>query len=723
MKNHSVDISDLVALGCTDISITSASRTADTASLSFVLSSPDAEPPWAWCDEVTLTDGNNVLFCGYVLEEPDVSIDAGGIRCNLTLGNIVAILDAVPYVDAQSFKDLVTSKTRLVSAAAAIGQIVQAGLCRPGGESSFDTVQVNFNSSILCPVGSGSQTCWSLINACLHWIPNAATWYNPKERRLVLHEVGQNDVLTLDLAEKCVKKGDDVLFTFAGYEEANFRPRRDLCPPAVGLVWEDNMKSSVYGSSLRQPWAFVFQVPVTSGAYDLKTMPPEQQRLYQDVTQQKMLVLGEKVPTGWATTGNMKTEMSAAPGPWHKFWSSFPAMAALKNTNVSCLAYGLAVFEPVAGEDAYPEEDGEAQVPENYKAFTTSDSIYVLTQGQFPASTESRENINGLKFCKGKLKQYVWLDKQYTGKLSTEEWQEFFAGSAKASIGGESGKNTRYALLELDAIFINRRRKAYQTGTNKLLDPADEDFNEEEDAGGGAEESVAATDNDYKAAALDFYNATRKLYYDGSITLRGVVGYTPAHFDGTSLNIVGARTEWETMDTPIIRAEYHPQFQTLTISTGSPEILSIDERVQRTLIGRQAVFAAGTSLANVEPKKSESENPDEETQEEEKPYPMVSPSISAQATVTKSGRPLNPFQMYSEGSGEGVKWFINGGSMAAPGGRVVTLETTDITGLVLQFPNDKFTVRVERKEKSNEWKAVIRHYTPKTNNAPAAPAQ
>lgn len=714
MKTHSVDLADLAALGCTDISITSASRTADTASLTFILESPEASLPLEWCDEVTITDGNDVLFCGYVLDEPDVAIDAGGIRCNITISNVVALLDSVPYVDAQSFKGLVSSKTRLVPAGAVISQVVQSCLSQPGGGSCFDSVQVNFNNSILCPVGSGSQTGWSLINSCLHWVPNAASWYNPESRRLVLHTVDQNDVLTVDLVEKCVKKGEKTLFTFAGYESANFKPRHDLCPPAVGLIWENNMKSAVYGGSLRQPWAFVFQVPDISGAYDMQNMPPEQQRLYQDITQQKMVVLGEKVPTGWATTGNMKTEMSSAPGPWHKFWSSFPALTALKKTNVSCLAYGLAVFEPVEGEDAYPDADGESQVPENYKEFNTSNTIYVLTQGQFPASTEKKENVNGLKFCKGKLKQYVWLDKQYAGTLSTDEWQEFFSGSAKAQIGGVSGKNTRYALLELDAIFINRRRKLYQTGTNKLLDSTDEDFKEEEtntDTGG----AVEATDSDYTAAALDFYNATRQLYYDGSITLRGVVGYKPAHFDGTSLNVVGARSEWENMATPIVQAEYQPQYQTLTISTGSPEILSIDERVQRTLIGRQAVFAAGTSLANIEPKKEETENPDDETQEsEEKTYPMVSPSISAQASVTKSGRPLNPFQMYSEGTGEGVKWYINGGSLAAPGGRVVTLETTDITGLVAMYPTDKFTVRVERKERSNEWQAVIRHYTPKT---------
>jgi hypothetical protein len=460
----------------------------------------------------------------------------------------------------------------------------------------------------------------------------------------------------------------------------------------------------------------MFQIPKVTGADVNDELQPQERRRVQKAAEQKMLVLGRQVPIGWETTGDMKEEAPGAPGLWHAFWSSFSAMRPLAKTNVSCLRYGKAMFEPVPVADAFPPSDDaeDNEQPENYEAFTDADKnlkIYALYQGQFPASSKKRDNVSGLKFCKGKLKQYVWITSKYTGELSKAEWQEFFSGSTKITIDGVTGK-TRYALLELDAIFINRRRKKYKTGTNEL-DESDEDYiaNETPDSTPDTDDG-GATAEDYTSAAQDYYDATRKLFYDGSITLRGVSGYSPAVLAGANLNIIGARDEWATMASPVVQAEYNPQYGTLTLTTGSPEILTIDERVQRTLIGRQSNANAGTSMVNAPEYYYDPDQPEDE-EDEESGFPMISPSISAQATATKSGRPLNPFQIYSEGSETNLRWYINEGTMVAPGGNVVAFETTEITELVAKHPNDKFTVRVERKKGTQEWEAVVRHYTPK----------
>ena len=64
-----------------------------------------------------------------------------------------------------------------------------------------------------------------------------------------------------------------------------------------------------------------------------------------------------------------------------------------------------------------------------------------------------------------------------------------------------------------------------------------------------------------------------------------------------------------------------------------------------------------------------------------------------------------------------MKWYINEGVFFAPGGKIINFETTEITELVAQYPNDKFNVRAERKPGTNEWEAVIRHYTPKKSDS------
>ena len=712
MKTHLLEITELYKLAGTSVEISSASRTADTAALTFLLDDVQQKAPWSFGDAVTLTENGEVVFYGYVTEEPDISIDAGGISCSTTLSNIVALVDATPYTDAQSFKDVVTNKTRLVSAKTTINKVLSHGMVLPGGgDATQEYSSIDISSTIMCPIGSGSQTCWSLVNSCLHWVPNAVSWYNPKTRTLSFRTAENGQALTLDLQAGNMRKGNEILFTFAGFESANFKARHDLQPPAVGLLWQENNKKQVFpdGGNLKQPWAFMFQIPERARVNDLD-IDTEEKRAIQKAAQPTMLVLGRKVPDGWASSGDMMDEASGAPALWHSFWSSFSGMRPLAKTNVSCLRYGKAIFEPVPVKDAFPptEDEEDTEQPENYHEFTDSDvskNIYVLYQGQFPASSKGRDNVNGLKFCKGKLKQYVWVTSAYTGELSKKEWLEFFSGSTRIKINGVSG-SARYVLLELDAVFINRRRKKFQTGTNTLSN-GDDDWVSGDTPDDTPDDSDEATDSDYISAARDYYNATRKLYYDGSIALRGVNGYNPAMLAGANLNIVGARSEWGSMNTPVVRADWNPQYGTLTISTGSPEILSIDERIERTLLGRQSNNGSGTSFAN--PPITPPENPEEpETDEQE--YPMISPSIAVNSSVTKSGRPLNPFELYSVGSKGNEQWFLNEGTLVAPGGKVIAFETTDVTEKVAENPSIKFSVRAERKWGSQEWEAVIRTF-------------
>ena len=712
MTTHTVDITELAGLNCTDLTITSMSRAADTAELRFRSDLATETAPWAFGDRVIITADGGTAFAGYVTTDPEYETSATSKGYIIQLENIVGLLDATPYTGKQSFDGLVTNEVRLAKAADIIRKVISTGLVGPGGGAAAETFSLSVNSTIQCPIGSGSQSCWSLVNSCLHWLPNAVTWFNPDENRLSIRQASSDEVITVNLAERRVLLGDVELFSFAGYTSASFRARRDLQPPVVSLAWPTFNTTKVFplGGNPNQPWAFRMEVPGWAGSNE-GAPNVTQQRVLQKATAQKMVVRGHKVPTGWANTGNMKTESGKAE-EHRKFWAHFPAMRALGKTNASCLGFGLAVFEAVPLDEAYPEDEEDAEDedspgrPENYKEFVASavadTNIYAHYDGSFPASKESRDNVSGLKFCRGVLKQYVWLKTDYVGELSDEEKLAFFSGSATFS--DESGKHkTRYALLTLECTFINRRRKVYKVGTNELF-PSDPDYSEEEES---ETPTSGASDADYINAAQDYYNATRALFFDGSISLHGVRGYLPSKLDGRNLNIIGGRAEWENMSTPIVRAEWNPGRATLELSTGSPEILTIDERVQRMQLGRQSSNGSGTSFANPP---SSFIPPDGE--EPRAAFPMISPSVNASATVTKEGRPLNPFELYLD---DGA-WYLNEGTLVAPGGKIINFETTEVTELVAQYPNDKFTVRAERKTGTNVWEAVIRHYTPKSDS-------
>lgn len=715
MTTHTVDISQLAGLNCTDLTIVSNSRTADVAELNFVSSSILDDAPWLFGDAVKLTNGDDIVFSGFVTSAPEYTVSATQRGYSIRLENIVGLLDATPYTGSQSFDGIVTNDARLVSAQTVISQVLSTGMVAPGGGSTSARFLNSINGTIQCPVGSGTQSCWSLVNSCLHWLPNAVTWFNPQTETLTLRQVGTENGLTIDLENNKVVRDGEELFTFAGFTDANFRPRYDLMPPVVSLRWakSGNEQTFPLGGNANQPWAFSFEVPAMATAEEGNEPTPQRRRMYQVATAQKMIVRGYKVPDGWANTGDMKTSYGK-PEEHRRFWAHFPAMRALAKTNSSCLLFGKAIFEAVPLDDAFPkdEEDEDEDAPgqpENYKEFVASTqndtTIYAHYEGAFPASKDASDNLSGLRFCKGVLKQYVWLKSAYVGELKKNEWMEFFSGSANFT-DGENKKKCRYALLTLECNFINRRRKVYMVGTNQVM-PTDPDYIEEpENEEESKDDDYGPSAEDYVNAAQDYFNATRKLFYDGSISLVGVSGYSPSKIDSSNLNIIGGRTEWVGMNTPIVSAEWNPFAKTLVLSTGSPEILTIDERVQRMQLGRQSERGAGTSF--VTPPSVYEPPPDMPDAPTPPPpsYPMVSPSVNAEVSVTATGRPLNPFELYEDDG----KWYLNEGTLVAPGGKIIPFEQTDVTADVAANADVRFSVRAEFDYSKKEWVAKVRKF-------------
>ncbi|MBR2145768.1 MAG: hypothetical protein IJ956_09535, partial [Akkermansia sp.] len=238
-------------------------------------------------------------------------------------------------------------------------------------------------------------------------------------------------------------------------------------PPVVALRGRYEFTLPA-GASIYQPGAFVYHVPkkeVSAGGGGVESAA------VQRAGGEWNVVKGYEVPPGWQTVNggeavDMRVAVSGAPGLHHEFWARY--LPEIRKTNVSCLAFGPAVFEPMPVAVAYPEAEEDNEVgtlagvvkwrpplleskngPANYKEFKSGEDkkLYVCYEGQFPASSESRGNVSGLKFCRGTLRQYVWLKSKYTGVLAGTEVTAFFAGSMKVT--GADGKEEVVSYTQL----------------------------------------------------------------------------------------------------------------------------------------------------------------------------------------------------------------------------------------------------------------------------------
>ena len=457
----------------------------------------------------------------------------------------------------------------------------------------------------------------------------------------------------------------------------------DLLPPVVacrgGVCFEIPAGASIY-----QPGAFVYPVPFKSLA-DRDVEETRQTRDVQRKAGQWVHVKGLKVPEGWVVPDGEPVRMRQPGGnvqAWHGFWRQLEAFALLQKVSAGCLSFGTAVFEPVPAEVAYPvPEDGFADVPvagavlpersmvpANYEVFTGEDAehFYVLREGSFPASSDRRGNVRGLKFCRGVLRQYVWLSSVYEGSASVEEAKAFFSGEHVVD-----GRTRHYALLSLEAVFINRQRTRYQTGTNRLA-PDDPEYSPDEDA----DLPTAEPTPDYYGAMERYWSSCQRARLGGrSVTVYGVTGVDPA---SVSLSAVQALLG---VEADACRMQWDAGARTLTLQTGRREILGVDELLSRQMMGRRSAEDRATNEdlgagRNTEfwPELDQDEEPEGDG------FPMVGPSINAGLVAAKDAKACEPFTLFQD---DDRAWWISGGVLPAGAGfirvepKLVTVEVKD----------------------------------------------
>ncbi|MBQ7306890.1 MAG: hypothetical protein IJW85_11845, partial [Clostridia bacterium] len=481
-------------------------------------------------------------------------------------------------------------------------------------------------------------------------------------------------------------------------------------PPVVALRGRYEFTLPA-GASIYQPGAFVYHVPKkevsAGGGGDVK----RQAAAVQQVGGEWNVVKGYQVPPGWQTVNSgeavdMRVAVSGAPGLLHEFWGRY--LPEIRKTNVSCLAFGPAVFEPMPVAEAYPEAEEDNEVgtlagvvkwrpplleskngPANYKEFKSGEdkNLYVCYEGQFPASSESRGNVSGLKFCRGTLRQYVWLKSKYTGVLAGTEVTAFFAGSMKVT--GDDGKEevVSYTQLTLDGVFINRRRTRYQSGTNGQPEAAE---SPEPDVPAGG--STELTQRDYIQALSDYYYSSRPVGTHGSMQLAEVSAYR----HGAGLGVLKS-------------VRWNPATGALTLTTGAGGPVGVEAILQRQQVGKMQALAdlQGDLAEESQPISGETEDTEEETES----YPMVGGGASAGHRVDAKAARLEPFAVYMEDDG---RMMMNGGPLPSPVG-IIDVEPQDISAE--WQAGREFYVKARWNRSTKQWEAVVLYRDPKTSES------
>lgn len=488
----------------------------------------------------------------------------------------------------------------------------------------------------------------------------------------------------------------------------------------------------------RESWEYD---PTKEGARrDILRQAERANRLRED-TQKWMTVKGTPIPEGWAVAGGavkMNVPHVKDREAWQRFWAQFGAFKVLGEITEG-FAFGKPYFFPIAAEEAYPPDDAPefeeaprigalrphvrevSNVPANYKLLTPSDNMHLLVEGSFPASSKAGGNVGGLHFCKGCLKQYVFIDGNLEG-ISKEQATAFFKGSYKFK-----GKTRRFTCLKVEGTFIDRRRKRFQEGTNKRA-PEDPDYNEDIDGGRGwhvvgerteddPEPQQGLSKADYIAAAKEYLAACGNMGtagrteeisahvvggdFDPGLTVDdvfAVLGMAPAasggySYDSSSREVTargsaGQAANFE-LDDFLTRRRAVKEAAWLDWKERHKDAVEAKERERDTAGGAEPPEYPLTPL-------------EWQAEREKDNYPMVSPSISASAGVSNEDAPLNPFQVYADGE----KWFINEGEMASARYGVLKFLTTDITSI--WKANRSFYVKVAP-ESGGGWKLVVKY--------------
>lgn len=645
-------------------------------SLSFQLKPEHyyTELPLKPLDRLTVRQGDRVVFSGIVpLGALCATQAAEGESVSIDLQSDFYILDHTVYAKLNQEGQAVFSRASAYSRTTTISDVCKSVSSWLGGYLPSQ-LRCECSARIPTPTSNGTAPCSALLGDAMRWVPDSVMVQRyGVSNSLLLTKASNLEELRLDTSSHLL-------------QSVSFQPRTDIQVPVCALVG-DIHQTWPGGADIRTLGAFVYAVPMKNNT---------------GAGNQKMIVKGVPVPKRrqfLRSIEEFKLEKIAPQTDEAKFiLSMFPEYAPF----LLYMQVGSVLVNVVSKadfSDELEEDDEDAKIPANYddKPETWEgagvNSIFVHTEGSFPAASTSHKNVSGLKWCKASLSVVLGVIVTRDTDLPKELHdlaQELFPGRRRSN-----GERWAYVRKTLTCNLIDKRRKVYNAA-NANLCAGDADYKTEQP------EYDEATRADYISAMEQYFDSASKLQHEGNIELKLTEDLNPAAMTGRLIRVNGLRPEWARaeMNSVVRSVSWDYQRGQLSLTTGPRSTMGFDELLERRLLARNrgSEEAQRMNIAF--------DRDDEEGAAAEDSALSISPSITAGTDKESSGRWHKPFTLYFQnGDPEGTV-FLAGGVIRLSRQQVFNIEDTDKQIIDGKATGGKWVygskVKIRRKKKGGE---------------------
>lgn len=595
-------------------------------------------------DRLILREGERVVFSGYMPNAAVRSANAGaGEDAEYEFVSDWAILERTAYLRMNAKGDIIYPGVRKNAAFVGAGDFARTAW---SWAANWDgsLIQCGFESAVNAPVpvpeGNGMTSCAGLMGEAARWVPGSFFLQRYDEK---------GGVLKLTNAET---EGELVLGEDALLQSVSLQKKVEDVPPVCALVGGAHFVLPE-GGDVREPGSFIFAVPMAEAEGGAVAGSK--------AASSKMVIKGVPVPERYVFERGESEHLYAGITPngptWQWIERFYPEFAPFLEKMDAAYALVAVVPKDVIAREAEGEDDDEEanKAPANYSeppwSAGAGGGMYVLTEGSFAASSRKDKCLRGLSWCKA----VITLNVRVSG-LGEDKWKPLLAVAEEIFPGRRYSSKSNVlthltAKLQMECVLINRKRRIYDPATNAPC-KGDAEYN-------AVDDGTEPLEGEYRQALRAFYDATRGVPYEGSVTLlRGDVH--PADMLGKRLKITGRLSEWQDMPRAVVRAvQWDVGTDTVQLSVGAGGTLSFDEQLQRLMLarrGRVDEAQRGTVPYDVE---------DEELRAEEESAMSVSPSVNSSVGAAVAGKIVKPWTFYTMIEGEGdskvsVVWLAGG---------------------------------------------------------------
>lgn len=562
-----LDVQDLRDMQCESGSLDLQSMDASSLSLTFARMDGEFLRRWVYGERLRLTRGGKTIFEGWI-RDIEHSISAASNRVTVTAADKWDDDGKNIYFASESTTSGYIGKAT-PSSTVYVADTVRDVLMIGGA----NIVTSPGTMSEMVPFASSSETRQNLTKKIGRWVPNLISrteWDKPpgsdeEAKKVIIATPREYPPVVIDI--------DDIVT-----ETIQLKPRYDLCPSSVTIIrhWTDSLGYNhtttwtvPEGGNPHAVDAYVFETNDTAQGDNEEV----EDKWGKDPgtstgsgtnsanTPQRMTIKGRYVPDeeaikeGWTTN--------------EKFWGEYyPILNGLgKALKWEKMRQEWKVYDQ--DEPGSGASDSEAAKAENRKPWNYGEDIntnsrlrYVLFEG------EISDKMKSVRWVNATLEGYVTLipDNIPAGH---DLWRlaKFFRDDDGSDDFQESAtsKKALRRILTLDCVLIDRFQASFlETAECPEVDSAQEDYPTDEDK----EEAEKEIPADYAAAAQAYYNATRDLQYDGSITIRQTPE-TAVNYLGCHLSIKGGLPEWAAMRTIVQGVSIDLMTDSVSLTLGS----------------------------------------------------------------------------------------------------------------------------------------------------------